>query len=232
MRKPRIQVERYVELLDRLKPQRIMEVGIYEGGSTAFMAQVGRPEKLIAVDIVDPRPGLEDFIAHQGFEASVATHWNVDQSDVVGLREVVRREIGDARLDLVVDDASHFLDPSRRTFEALFPLLRTGGEFVLEDWAWAHAQVNAWEDRVPMTQLVFELVIAAAHHPEIVAGLEIDRAWTVIRRGPAEIDPAQFDLRKLCGERGNELLAGVEGRGVKLPPEPGRFERILSRVSR
>jgi hypothetical protein len=51
---------------------------------------------------------------------------------------IIDQAIQDSALDLVVDDASHLLAPSTATFEMLFPRLRPGGLFLLEDWSEAH----------------------------------------------------------------------------------------------
>ena len=42
-------------------------------------------------------------------------------------------------LDLVLDDASHALDPTRASFEVLFPRLAPGGLYAIEDWNADHA---------------------------------------------------------------------------------------------
>jgi hypothetical protein len=47
-------------------------------------------------------------------------------------------ELQGAPLDLVIDDASHRLRETISSFEVLFPLLRPGGLFLLEDWDWQH----------------------------------------------------------------------------------------------
>jgi hypothetical protein len=41
--KLRWRIEDYVQLLDRLRPQRIFELGIYLGGSAALFAEIARP---------------------------------------------------------------------------------------------------------------------------------------------------------------------------------------------
>ena len=53
------------------------------------------------------------------------------------LRQIILRELAD-ELDLVVDDASHTYEETKASFEFLFPLLRPGGIYVIEDWSWAH----------------------------------------------------------------------------------------------
>ena len=47
-------------------------------------------------------------------------------------------EFGGEPLDLVIDDASHVLGPTRSSFESLFPHLRPGGTYLIEDWNSAH----------------------------------------------------------------------------------------------
>ncbi len=63
--------------------------------------------------------------------------WAVDQQDSARLREIWQTEFR-APLDLVIDDASHLYGPTKTSFETLFPLLRPGGLYIIEDWAWGH----------------------------------------------------------------------------------------------
>jgi hypothetical protein len=36
----------------------------------------------------------------------------------------------------VLDDASHQYEPTKASFETLFPLLRPGGLYIIKDWSW------------------------------------------------------------------------------------------------
>ncbi len=119
----------------------------------------------------------------------VKPHWGVDQADVERVGGILDAEIGKTPIDLVIDDASHLLEPTRATFDAVFPRLRPGALYVIEDWSWAHGAFNAWPDVTPLTPLVFELIIAAAHAPDVVARVDVDQEWTVVTRGPAELEP-------------------------------------------
>jgi SAM-dependent methyltransferase len=205
-------IDGYVDLLEREQPQRIFEVGIFRGGSTALFAELARPEKLVAIDI-EPHPiaPLASFIDERGLASSVTTRWGVDQSDVTQLREIAATEFDNSPLDLVIDDASHELEPSRRTFDALFPLLRPGGTYLLEDWSWAHLNgLDVWTQKPPLTLLVFELVIASSFHPELIERVEVDRMQALIRRGRGEITESErFSLARLVGERGEQMLSRI-----------------------
>ena len=48
--KERPLVERYVALVEELRPRQIFELGIFQGGSTAFLYELARPAALVAID--------------------------------------------------------------------------------------------------------------------------------------------------------------------------------------
>ena len=50
--KDRAMVERTMALVERLSPRRILEVGIWRGGSTALLASLARPEQMVAIDLL------------------------------------------------------------------------------------------------------------------------------------------------------------------------------------
>ena len=100
---------------------------------------------------MEPVAGLTLFIEAQGAGAIVRPFYGVDQSDRVRLTEIVDAEFDGELLDLVLDDASHEYLPTRTSFEVLFPRLRPGGVFVIEDWTTDHTNtkrvVAAMQDR-------------------------------------------------------------------------------------
>ena len=154
--------------------------------------------------------------------------------------------------DLIVDDASHLYRPTLASFEVLYPRLRPGGTYVIEDWAGDHhiasqmarsvegpedtrsAEVDRiaaaalgqitteareaglidafkenpgervadvcravieGQDRVPLSRLGLELVLAQAEMPGIYESIEITDGWLVIERGDADLDPDNFRVR-------------------------------------
>jgi predicted O-methyltransferase YrrM len=211
LHKPPDLVRRLEELIRGSGARTIVELGIFEGGSTGFIAQALEPERLICFDRSEPKPAFEQMLVEQDLGEVVRPHWGIDQSDGDRLRAIVREEIGEAPIDLVIDDASHLLEPTRASFDALFPLLRPGGLFLVEDWAWAHGITNHWPHQTPLSSFIFELILANAHRPEAVERVDVDRDWTIVTRGPRELDD-DFSLLEHCGARGRSLLP-PEGAG-------------------
>jgi hypothetical protein len=123
-------------------------------------------------------------------------------------------EFGSTPLDLVIDDASHFVDETRTAFNTLFPHLRPGGAYVIEDWAWAHdpvedpqGAVDLYPEREPLSRLVFELILAAGSTRGIIQHIEIDRHRVTAYRGDRVIQTTGFDISQLCLQRGKAMLA-------------------------
>lgn len=217
--KPRALIELYAELIAELKPKRVFELGVFQGGSTLFLAELARPQRLVAIDL-EPRnewiDRMDRHAADRGFGDVIRTIDEVDQADRSRLAEIVEDEFDGDALDLVVDDCSHMYEPTRASFSELFPRLRPGGVYVIEDWRWAHTPVGEkplegfYPDEVPLTRLLFEIVLATAGIPELISEVTIDVETAVIRRGPASVDPATFDISVTSNPRGRRLLASPD----------------------
>src|SRR4051794_6184615 len=77
--KSREMIETYEDLLREVEPKRILELGIYDGGSTLFLAQLARPQQLAALDLKRrPRAQLEQLLAAQGLDRVVSLYSGVD----------------------------------------------------------------------------------------------------------------------------------------------------------
>jgi predicted O-methyltransferase YrrM len=203
-------MDRYAALLDELEPRNIVELGIYAGGSTAFFAEAARPEMLVACDISTDRvEALDEFVARHHLEDAVALHYGVDQGDTARLREIVTEHFGAKALDLVADDASHALELTRASFNVLFPRLRPGGMYVIEDWGWAHNGYGMRPDEKPLTLLMFEIVMSMPLAQGVVAELHISPGLLQIRRGDAPVDAETFDISRMYDERSRALINGL-----------------------
>lgn len=147
-------VRQYIELCEQFSGGVFVELGIAEGGSAAMAALVAAPAKLIALDLEPVRlAALDDFITARNLQRSVRPHYGIDQADQARLGALVDEELEGRPIDLVFDDASHVLEPTRRSFEVLFPRMRPGGLYVIEDWnteyVWRHAMKEAFQQMSP-----------------------------------------------------------------------------------
>jgi len=213
--KERSLVERYVSLIDELEPQHIFELGFFQGGSTLFFAEVARPQRLVAIDrrtLKEVRKRVESHAGSQDLSDVVRIYGDVDQADRRRLAELVAEAFRDAPLDLVVDDCSHLYEATRASFNELFPRLRPGGAYVIEDW-WPHTPMDEgpsngrFRDQVPLARLLFEIVLAIQGMPGLIAEVSIGTEVAVITRGDAKVDPAMFDVSACSRPGGQAILA-------------------------
>jgi len=220
--KPRSMVERYFRLIDELAPTRMVELGICKGGSTALLASLLRPEVLVAVDIAPDRiAALDELVESLGLTGRVHSHFGIDQSDGDTLLPIVDDALGGQPLDLVIDDASHDLELTRVSFELLFPRLRPGGVYVIEDWAWAHMGWNAQRmGDTPLTVLAFELIVSLPQVDHYIDKIEIDRDWVLIRKGNLELPLDGFAVADQYHERGRNLIAPLANASATGPDHP------------
>ena len=88
----------------------------------------------------------------------------------------------------MIDDCSHMYALTKASFEALFPLLRPGAMYVIEDWAWSHwpefqSASHEWAGEPPLTRLVFDLVEAAGTSRDLIASITIYQGFVAVERG-------------------------------------------------
>jgi len=187
---------------------RIFELGVWEGGSAALWALTKPLTRYVGIDCrsVD-LPFPESLRRHPRWDA-VRLHGHVSQDDRAALRRIVDEDF-DGPLDLVVDDASHLYAQSMASFETLFPRLRPGGLYLIEDWAWAHrpqfqSPDAQWADQPALSNLVMRLVMLAASQFDLVTSITIRPEFVAITRGSGEIGD-DFDMERLTLARGRKL---------------------------
>jgi hypothetical protein len=121
----------YLEVYDPIlapwvdKEIKLLEVGIHKGGSLQLWRDYFRRGTIVGIDLRLP----EKFVPGdriQVFEGS--------QSDERFLSEVSNRTAPEG-FDIIIDDASHIGELTRRTFWHLFDdHLKPGGLYAIEDW--------------------------------------------------------------------------------------------------
>ena len=167
------------------EPECVLELGVFEGGSAFAFAGLWPSAKIVGVDWGAANPWIGTHLRALGLEQRVRLHHGVSQDDEVALARIVAEDLG-GRIDVVVDDASHLYEPSRRSFELLFPHLSPGGLYVIEDWAWAHRREREHDPyfvgRAALSNLVFELTMLAGSRTDLVESIEINRRFVALRR--------------------------------------------------
>lgn len=192
-------------------PRNLLELGMLDGGSVALWFELFQPRKHVGVDLATGRDTryFERYVRSRGLEDRISAHWGTDQADKHRLWEIVAEEF-DGPLDLVMDDACHLYRPTRASLEALFPLLRPGGLYVIEDWAWGHwpeldPPRHPDVDAAALTRLVDELIAVLGTARNVVEGIDARRGFVVVERGPAELDPSAFSLERHTEWAGSRL---------------------------
>jgi O-methyltransferase len=196
-------VDIYRGLLQELQPQRILEIGFFQGGMPLFLADMLAPEKVVGIDYLQPSDALRTMIASARLQDTIKLHGGVLQDDTQTLRKIVEAEFADQPLDLIIDDASHEYENSKGCFQELFGFLRPGGKYVIEDWGWLHWPGEEWQTakshfwgKPAMTNLIFELVMTlGSQHPKIIARLDVlSWACVVVTRGEGLEHGERIDL--------------------------------------
>lgn len=183
-----------VDKFAALAPGNVVEIGVYQGGSAAFWNLVLRPRKHLVFDLYDRDVEvLADFAAGPASSDGFQVRFGVDQADDRALSAVVAETFGDEPLDLVIDDGSHAYAETRAAFEVLFPRLRHGGVYVIEDWAWAHRPdqgsiVELSCDRPALSNLIVELMMVCGSATDVVDEITIEPEAACVVRGPRQFD--------------------------------------------
>lgn len=212
------QYQAFFSLRPGYHPSRLLELGIYDGGSTAFWNEILRPHKHVALDITKGPDSayFRSYLVSRGLGERIRTCWEIDQADKGRLRALVETEL-DGRLDMVIDDASHWYGPTRASFEALFPLCVPGGLYIIEDWAWDHwkefsAPDHPWAGQERLTRLIIELIEATGTSTQLISSIAVYQGFVAVERGPYEFaNPAEFDIghhivRRPVGRRPNRFM--------------------------
>ncbi len=213
-------VDAYAKFFRRTAPpsDNVLELGLWDCGSLAFWCEVLKPKKIVGLDIeerVDSQY-FRRYVAARNLGKRISTYWGTNQADVARLQQICVQEF-DGPIDLVFDDASHLYTQTRASFETLFPRLRAGGFYIIEDWAWAHwrdfVRPGEWSTSFPPTKLVMELIAATGTGRGAVANVEVFPGFVAIERGTLALG-SDFRLEDILYTR----------------PSDGPVQRVVNRV--
>ena len=182
------------------RPRNVLEIGIWDGGSTALWYEALRPEKLVAIDLLQRGDGpyFRRYLDQRDLHDRIVTRWGVNQADRATLLKILDEDFG-GKLDLVIDDGSHLYEPTRASFETLFPRLPAGGLYIIEDWAWEHwpefqDPKHFWAGEESLKLLVDDLVAATGTSRTLIKRMSVHEGFVVIERGDGHERPENFVL--------------------------------------
>jgi SAM-dependent methyltransferase len=193
------------EILARVRPQSMIEIGIHDGGSTAYWHHKYGLRRLAAFDILPEARFFARYLARNGLTDAVRLHLGVAQTDRARMRAAVAGDFGCDPVDAIIDDASHEYAPTKAAFEMTFPFLRPGGVYIIEDWAWGHQQrwpPDSRADMPLMSPLLTELMLVCGHATGVIEKMEINERFAAVWRGTAELAKDRFRLEDHLIARG------------------------------
>jgi hypothetical protein len=186
------------------KIENMVELGIYKGGSIALYEELYSPKRLVGVDLKDRVDALDEFVEQRSAADRIKLYYGTDQQDRTALERIVRENFDGELLDVVIDDGSHRYEPSKASLNVFLPLLRTGGIYLIEDWAWAQwpgayfqedaATGQYADEQNPLTKLVLEAVMLCASRPGIISDVYIEASRAFLTRGHEPVDDPDFDI--------------------------------------
>ncbi len=107
------------------KPITLLELGVHAGVSLKVWAEYFQTATIIGVDLANPGPDFSSFPS--------VIYETGDQGDAERLRAIADRH-APGGFDIIIDDAAHVGYLAALSYAVLFPLLKPGGFYVVEDW--------------------------------------------------------------------------------------------------
>jgi predicted O-methyltransferase YrrM len=197
----------YEQLASAFSPRSILELGIFQGGGYVLLDKLFKPRRMSAVE-KSPQP-VAPLLRYVAATEGRFVHFSTSQSDREILEQIVRDELAD-ELDLVVDDASHTYEQTKASFEFLFPLLRPGGVYVIEDWSWAHAP--KWQSpdaplakRPALSNLLFEQIMLMGS-TSLIAEIRVWRFLYLIRKAKTAFRGSEVRQKDESGSIFDQIL--------------------------
>jgi hypothetical protein len=190
--KPKEWIDMYCDLVKKEGIRKVVELGVGQGGMSVLLPSFDHDLNYMGIEYAPERESVTTVVSNlPKIRDRVHIQFGLSQSDP-SVPERVVKCFGSSEIDLVIDDASHKYNESRRSFEMLFPMLRPGAPYIVEDWGWAHSpnyKPGSYFDGEPaLSNLLFEVSILAASSPGMISSIQIQGQFFIVRRGPAKIE--------------------------------------------
>lgn len=120
----------------------LVEVGIADGAGLRYFRDIGLCDSWLGVD--HNRHYVHNAI-REGFDGYCNEQDSLDLKHRLEHHYCEEGRHFDTRITVIVDDASHDYEKTIATFNNLWPVLRPGGTYVIEDWSHLH-EAERYED--------------------------------------------------------------------------------------
>lgn len=173
----------------RNEPINILEIGVFRGHSMSAWLEFFPNATVYGIDIFT-RVAPEDIPALKHERAK----WLKADSTNAAAVAAIRKQWGDVEFDIIIDDGLHTPEANALTFKNLWPFVKEGGAFYVEDvWPfdvmtsaeWNHPWIKKYSDRYNI--LKWEM-FAKAISEETYESIE------------------RFDNRKISGEGDSYII--------------------------
>ena len=124
---------------NREKPIKFLEIGVFYGSSIKMWAEYFSNDAsvIVGADWFEGKQGNSshfpnpNYIFTQKLSPKI-TLAKLDQSNLASL-QTFAKSYSESSFDYILDDGSHLMKDQQTTFIRLFPLLKSGGTYILED---------------------------------------------------------------------------------------------------
>jgi len=178
----------YESAVDRSRPLRMLEIGVFHGGSLQMWRKYLHPNSTIVGIDIDPECAKFD-------DGDNKIHVRIGaQQDIAFLKSVVA-EFGP--FDVILDDGSHYSSHMINTFRYLFPNgLADGGAYVVED---IHCNYwTGWRDsRKSFVDFTKSLIDSMHAHYQVSSGERNFRVGDPNRKTAVSVPRASVLLAKI-----------------------------------
>jgi hypothetical protein len=175
----------------RDRPIRLLEIGLAMGGPELDQSADRRVTDVPSIRM------WRDFFPHahiygldisdfSAFQTEWFTFFRADCSDSGALQSIARKGI---EFDIIIDDGSHASFHQQLTFSNLFPCLKSGGLYVIEDLDW---QPTVYEASLPPAMKTADLLFMFKHALNAPPFSDVDSIGTVLLFD----EDSLIDLRK------------------------------------
>jgi len=171
---------------------RVLEIGIDRGGSHRMWAEYMPNATIFGIDpfhlpeSVFPRGGQPDDIREQ-LEAEGVRTFEGNQLDRRDLQKFIDRH--GTGFDVIIDDAAHMPDAIQISLGYLFPHLKSGGSYFVEDLMCAADRQNRIAEVNKKIKGLLKIPHVVDYHlSESVNALQKSRAWLSTVLTPDEKD--------------------------------------------